>query len=249
MPTLEELISSIPAGVYTLIITIIATYVFYRVVLAFRPPEARSNPFKEPLLVPKKKKVEVHEKKPEPQEAPKTNGIPNYMLRTSGTVTCLHDDSSAPAVNEMVQDLYGVLFERDRLVSIVTSDVIDMVQQEVGPKVDYLGENILVQGLLFDDFKVADKFVIASADDFDPDASGVLNLEILEPRPAHSLNLDQLGDDDSQRKSITSMLSMASGFCGWTARVKIAGRVRSGFKIAKRSQVDSPTNPEPAPKK
>ena len=142
-----------------------------------------------------------------------------------------------------------MLFERDRLVSIVTSDVIDMVQQEVGPKVDYLGENILVQGLLFDDFKVADKFVIASADDFDPDASGVLNLEILEPRPAHSLNLDQLGDDDSQRKSITSMLSMASGFCGWTARVKIAGRVRSGFKIAKRSQVDSPTNPEPAPKK
>ena len=43
---------------------------------------------------------------------------------------------------------------------------IDMVQQQGGAaeKVDYLGENILVAGMLFDDFAAGDTLTIAPAD-------------------------------------------------------------------------------------
>ena len=84
-------------------------------------------------------------------------------------------------------------YEMDRVVSIVTSDVIDMVQQQGGAaeKVDYLGENLLVEGMLFDDFMAEDTFAIAPEDAAD---DGVL-LEIVEARPTSELELGQLGDE------------------------------------------------------
>jgi len=162
------------------------------------------------------------------EEVEKTDGIPNYMLRTSGTVIRLAEGrDSSSAVQED-----GVMYEPNRLVSIVTSDVIDMIKQQGGSaeKVDYLGENLLVEGMLFDDFKAEDTFSLASGSADDADA---VTLEIVEPSPSSALELDQLGDDDDKRRSIASIVSLAPGFSGWTARVVGAGRVRAGFKIAK----------------
>merc|ERR1719231_783112 len=150
------------------------------------------------------------------------------MLRTDGTVSRV---AESPDSSTVVQE-DGVLYEPDRVVSLVTSDVIDMVQQQGGAaqKVDYLGENILVEGLLFDDFKAGDTFDIASPD-MAMDSGDFVTLEIVEPRPATALELGQLGDDDGKRQSLTSMLSLAPGFSGWKARVVVSGRVGGGFKI------------------
>jgi|EP00908_Phaeocystis_cordata_P007334 hypothetical protein len=161
-------------------------------------------------------------------DADKTDGIPNYMLRTSGTVVRL---AEGPGSSTAVED-NGVLYEADRLVSIVTSDVIDMVQQQGGSaeKVDYLGENLLVSGLLFDDFKAEDTFEIGSAED--SAEADVVKLEIIEARPASALELGQC-DDAAKKQSIATMMAMAPGFSGWSAKVLEAGRVRTGFKIAR----------------
>jgi len=164
------------------------------------------------------------------EDMEKTDGIPNYMLRNSGTVTRVADGSGASI--DVIRD--GVLYETGQLVSIVTSDVIDMVQQQGGSatKVDFLGENILVDGLLFDDFKVNDTFEIAPLVAAD-DGSDVVSLEIVEQRKESELELDQLGDDNAKRQSISSLLGLSPGLSGWTARVVVAGRVRADFKIAK----------------
>ena len=163
------------------------------------------------------------------EDTPKTDGIPNYMIRTFGSVSRL---AEGPTSSTEVQD-DGVHYEIDRLVSLVTSDVIDMVQQQGGAaeKVDHLGENILVEGMLFDSFEVDDVFEISDATDADAD---VVALEIVEPRPASAVELGQLGEDAAARQSIASMVSLAPGFSGWTARVVAAGQVQAGFKIAKR---------------
>lgn len=157
-------------------------------------------------------------------DADKTEGIPNYMLRTSGTIRRITD----PGLEDD-----GVLYlEADRLVSIVTSDVIDMVQQQGGAaaKVDRLGETFLVEGLLFDDFKANSTFDVAPSD-----AGGdIVSLEVVEPRPATALELGQIGDDESARAGIASILGIQSGFAGWTARVVTAGRVQVRDSIAKR---------------
>ena len=161
----------------------------------------------------------------------KTDGIPNYMLRTSGTIVRLAEGlDSATAVTED-----GVLFDSNCLVSIVTSDVIEMVQQQGGSaeKIDYLGENILVEGLLFDDFKAEDIFELAPADA--ADSADVVTLEIVEARPSSALELGQLGDDEEKKRSIASITSIAPGFAGWTARVVGGGRVRTGFTFATRA--------------
>ena len=55
----------------------------------------------------------------------KTDGISNSMLRTAGTVTRLAEGMGSSVLDE-------VAYEQGRLVSIVTSDVIDMVQQQGG---------------------------------------------------------------------------------------------------------------------
>ena len=148
------------------------------------------------------------------------------MFQNSGTV-------KRPALGDDSDD--GVLYEKDAEVSIVTSDVIDMVQQQgaAAAKVEYMGENILVEGLLFDSFKAEDTFEIVSADS----ADDAVALEIVEARPMEDvlpLLLKQVGDDDAAAKSIASMLSLAPGFTGWKARVATAGRVSAGFAIAKR---------------
>ena len=162
------------------------------------------------------------------EEEDKTDGIPNYMLRDAGTISRLSEslDSSFAVQDD------GVLYEADRLVSIVTTDVIEMVQQQGGAaeKVDHVGENILVEGLLFDSFMVDDTFDIADSADGDD----VVTLQIIEHRTPEALELGQLGDDDGKKQSILSFGSIA-GFSGWTARVVTGGRVRSGFKIAKRA--------------
>ena len=49
-----------------------------------------------------------------------------------------------------------------------------------------------------------------------------------------SLDLGQLGDDEKRKGSIAAMLSLSTGFSGWTAKVVAPGRVRTGFTIAKR---------------
>jgi hypothetical protein len=164
-------------------------------------------------------------------DSDKTDGIPNYLLRFSGTVTRV---AESPSSSTTVQD-DGVLYEPDRLVSILTSDVIDMVQQQGGAaeKVDYLGENILVDGLLFDDLKPESIYELSPPDSED-DAESV-TLEIVEHRPSSELELGQLADDDAKRQSIASLLSISSGFSGWTAKVGVGGRVRAGFKFTKRS--------------
>ena len=162
----------------------------------------------------------------------KTEGIPNYMIRTSGTIVRLAEGAdSATAVTED-----GVLFDSDCQVSIVTSDVIEMVQQQGGSaeKIDYLGENILVEGMLFDDFKAEDIFEVAPAGTADGTKDEVVTLEIIEARSSSALELGQLGDDEDKKRSIESITSIAPGFSGWTARVVAAGRVRAGFTIAKR---------------
>ena len=167
----------------------------------------------------------------------KTDGIPNYMLKTAGTITRLVE---SPESSAAVKD-DGVLYEDGRTVAIVTSDVIDMVQQQGGAaeKIDFLGENILVDGMLFDGFMAGDTFEIAPADSKDGDTDDVLSLDIVEHRPSSALDLSQLGEDDSTRQSITAFLELAVGFTGWSARVARGGRVQAGFKIAKR------TAPEP----
>lgn len=159
------------------------------------------------------------------EDVPKTDGIPDYMLRTSGTVARLTESDSSIIVQDD-----GVHYEPDRLVSIVTSDVIDMVQQQGGSaeKVDSLGENMLVEGLLFDDFKADDTFQITSQGSAD-----VVSLHIVGARQSSELELGQLGDDDAKRQSIASIASLASGFSGWTARVASGGRVSAGFQISK----------------
>ena len=165
------------------------------------------------------------------EDVPKTDGIPNYMLFTFGTIASLTEPpDSSTAVEED-----GVVYEQDRVVSILTSDVIDMVQQQGGSaqNVDHLGENMLIEGMLFDSFKAGDTFDIL------PDSAGggadaVVTLEIVEPRQSSALNLGQLGDDESKKQSIASITSLAPGFAGWAARVALTGRVSAGFKIVKR---------------
>ena len=114
----------------------------------------------------------------------------------------------------------------------MTSDVIDMVQQQGNPadlkSVD-LGEHILIEGLLFDDFKAEDTLEMVLPDYND----AVLTLEIVEPRPLSELDLERLSDDPSKRQSIASLLSLASGFSGWTARVVVAGPARNGGTVSK----------------
>ncbi|KAL1495932.1 hypothetical protein AB1Y20_014574 [Prymnesium parvum] len=165
-------------------------------------------------------------------DVPKTDGIPNYMFRTSGTVTRLAEgaDSSAAVHDD------GVVYEADRVISLLTSDVIEMFQQQGGTaeNIDYIGENMLVEGMLFDDFKAEDLFGITPPDSADGDADAV-SLKIIEPRPSSALELGQLGDDEGKRQSILSLSALAPGFSGWNARVVVAGRVRAGFKIAKRN--------------
>ena len=160
------------------------------------------------------------------EDIAKTDGIPNYMLRSTGTISRLAEGSgSSTAVQGD-----GVVLEQDQLVTILTSDVIDMVQQQgdTAEKVDYLGENILVEGLLFDDFAADDSFEITS-----DEVAEVVTLEIVEPRPSSALELGQVGDDDGKKQSIASILSLAPGFSGWTARVVVPGRVNAGYQIAK----------------
>ena len=173
------------------------------------------------------------------EDVEKTDGIPNYMIRNVGTVTRVAE--SPDSESEMQAD--GVHYEMDRVVSIVTSDVIDMVQQQGGAaeKVDYLGENLLVEGMLFDDFMAEDTFAIAPEDAAD---DGVF-LEIVEARPTSELELGQLGDDEAQKQSISSFLSMANGFSGWTAKVVTPGQVGVGYKIAKQNVKESDAKPEP----
>ena len=91
----------------------------------------------------------------------KTDGIPNYMLRTAGTITRVAE--GADSSSNLQDD--GVLYESDRMVSIMTSDVIDMVQQQGGAaaKVEYLGENLLVDGLLFDDNLIIGEVLVVEA--------------------------------------------------------------------------------------
>lgn len=151
------------------------------------------------------------------------------MLRRSGRVVRLAEAPGSPAAVQPD----GVLYEAGRVLSILTADVVEMVQQQGGgaERVDYLGENVLVEGMLFDDFKAAEVFEIA---DPDGDADAV-TLEILEPRAASALERGQLGDDEGKRRSIAGILAMAPGFSGWTARVVAAGRVCAGFQIAKRN--------------
>ena len=95
-------------------------------------------------------------------DADKTEGIPNYLLRFSGTVNRLAEPQGGAAA--VTDD--GVAYELGREVRLLTTDVIDMVQQQGGAaeKVDYLGENILVAGMLFDDFAAGDTLTIAPAD-------------------------------------------------------------------------------------
>jgi len=64
-------------------------------------------------------------------------------------------------------------------------------------------------------------------------------LQVIETRPASEVELGQLGDDEGKRQSITSLVSLAAGFSGWTARVLVPGRVRAGFRITK---VEAETN-------
>jgi len=160
----------------------------------------------------------------------KTEGIPNYLLRFSGTVDRL---AEAPDGASAVSD-DGVAYELDREVRILTTDVIEMVQQQGGAaeKVDYLGENILVTGMLFDDFAAGDTLTIAPPDAAEEGADA-LTLEIVAQGEASALELGQLGDDDKRKASITMMLGLSTGFAGWTAKVVAAGRVRIGFTIAK----------------
>ena len=69
-------------------------------------------------------------------DADKTEGIPNYLLRFSGTVNRLAEpQGGASAVTDD-----GVAYELGREVRLLTTDVIDMVQQQGGAaeKVDYL---------------------------------------------------------------------------------------------------------------
>jgi hypothetical protein len=157
------------------------------------------------------------------EDVAKTDGIPNYMIRTAGRVARIAEGSDSAAV---LDD--GVLYESDRLVSIVTSDVIEMVQQQGGAaeKLDYLGENLLVDGLLFDDFRVDDTFEVAS-----PDGGEAVRLEIVAARPSSAMELGQLGDDQSKRQSIAAIGGLAPGCSGWQAKVVGAGRVRAGFDI------------------
>ena len=160
-------------------------------------------------------------------EIEKTDGIPNYMLRSSGTIARVVDGEGA------VQSEDGVAYESGQLVSLVTSDVIEMVQQQGGAAeaVDTLGENLLVDGFLFDDFMAEDTFTIA-----DPDSAqaSILELEIVEARPSSALELGQMGDDDAKKQSVASILGLSTGFAGWTAKVVAGGRVRVGYEIAKR---------------
>jgi hypothetical protein len=165
------------------------------------------------------------------EEVAKKDGIPEYCFRTSGNISRVAEksDSSTAAGDD------GVLYEADRLVSIVTSDVIEMVQQQGGAAedVDYLGEDMLVEGLLFDSFKAGNVFEIASAEKLGSESDAV-TMEVVEERDSSSVELGQLGDDDAKRQSITSLLSLSPGLAGWVARVVVPGRVCADFKIAKR---------------
>ena len=173
------------------------------------------------------------------EDTPKTDGIPNYMLRDSGTIGRLADPK--------LQD-DGVLYEEGHMVSIMTSDVIEMVQQQGGgaEKIDYLGENILVEGLLFDDFIANATFEISPQAGTLPGdgATDIVTLEVVEARASSALELSQLGDDDAKKQSVASFLSLAPGFAGWAARVVGPGRVAAGFSITKRKDDESADDSE-----
>ena len=129
------------------------------------------------------------------EDMPKTEGIPNYMIRNTGTVARIAEgpDSATAVLDD------GALYESGRLVSLVTSDVIDMVQQQGGAAeaVDYLGENILVEGLLFDDFRAEAVFDVASLDAPDD----VVTLEVVEARPSSDLVLAQIAGRRGQARA------------------------------------------------
>ena len=68
----------------------------------------------------------------------------------------------------------------------------------------------------------------------------MVTLEIVEPRPMSAVELGQLGDDAAARQSTATMLSIAPGFSGWSARVVAGGRVTTGYTIAKRAADGQP---------
>ena len=161
-------------------------------------------------------------------------GIPVYMLRTSGTVTRLAADGSGTTAADE-----GVAFAEGEVVSIVTTDVIEMVQQQGGAaeRVSCLGETIQVDGMTFDDLQAEDILDISS----EGEGQGpVVSLVVVEHRPP--LTAPQLVqiDDDNKRQSVSRMwASMAAhGFSGWTARVSQPGRIHAGCKISKRGADD-----------
>lgn len=166
-------------------------------------------------------------------DVPKKDGIPLYMLRETGAIKRVAEPEESST--DVLVD--GVQYEAESLVSILTYDVIEMVQQQGGSaeKVDYLGENVLVEGMLFDDFAAGDTFQIDPPGD---DDAVVVTLEIVEPCATSALQLTQLGDDEAKKQSISSLLSLAPGFAGWSARVVTAGRVRAGAKISKNEKAE-----------
>ena len=166
-------------------------------------------------------------------DVPKKDGIPLYMLRETGAIKRVAEPEESST--DVLVD--GVQYDAESLVSILTYDVIEMVQQQGGSaeKVDYLGENVLVEGMLFDDFAAGDTFQIDPPGD---DDAVVVTLEIVEPCATSALQLTQLGDDEAKKQSISSLLSLAPGFAGWSARVVTAGRVRAGAKISKNEKAE-----------
>lgn len=142
----------------------------------------------------------------------------------------------------------------DRAISILTTDVLEMLRKEKGPQsaiqVGDLGENILVDGLNFDDFYVGQKYKISgnkrrsdhelNYDDDDVDKDCFIILKITEPIvPCANLcklsfinNPDIEPKDKIERcKCFLERLAEADGLRGWYAKVENEGTIAVGSAI------------------
>ena len=131
----------------------------------------------------------------------------------------------------------------DRAVSILTLDVMDMLKCEKEPwnKIQNgdLGENLLIEGLLFNDFLIGNKVRI-----YDPNLDSKINvgvvLEITEPIVpcANLCKLPCINDSDLDPKdrietckNFLERLAEEDGLRGWYAKVLQAGFIEKGYCI------------------
>lgn len=134
----------------------------------------------------------------------------------------------------------------DRAISILTLDVMKSIQgyyRNYNAKNGDLGENILVEGVQFDFFRLGQQYVFESTSDnpSEDTAKERVVVEITEPMEpcANLCKLPYINDqlippkDRIERcKNVIEFLGQVDGFRGWYAKVVEPGVIRTGARAS-----------------